>query len=142
MHFQLVAYGPRHLQPPAVLAQDYRAIFQGTDSSGALAPGAKVTLLNVNTGIATIQSSNGQRQYGFGLVEPGTYRVTAERNGFAKAVADNMKIETQGDATVDFTLQPGSITETVAVTASPVELQFNTSTKDLTLTSRQTNSTL
>ena len=82
---------------PAVLAQDYRATVQGTitDSSGALAPGAKVTLLNGNTGIARIQSSNGQGQYRFGLVEPGTYRVTAERNGFAKAVADNVKIETQ-----------------------------------------------
>ena len=121
------------------LGQDYRATVQGliTDASNAAVPGAQVTLLNVKTGVARTQPSNGQGEYRFGLVEPGTYRIAGEMRGFSKELAENVRVETSGDVTVNLTLQPGSVSQSVLVMANPVELQLNTSSKSLTITQEQ-----
>jgi hypothetical protein len=124
---------------PLSFGQDYRATVQGTvtDSSSAFVAGARVTLLNINTGIVTAQETSSQGQYRFGLVLPGTYRVTAELQGFAKSVQNSIAVLTHGDVTIDLVLNPGTQTETITVVASPVELQFNTSTKEMTVTRQQ-----
>ena len=46
-------------------------------------------------------------------------------------------MQTEGDVTVNFTLQPGRVSQSVTVTANPVELQMNTTTKELTVTGTQ-----
>ena len=119
--------------------QDYRGTVQGliTDSSSASVPGAQVTLLNVNTGVFRTTLTTPQGDYRFPLVEPGTYKVSAELSGFSKVVAENVRVETSGDVTVNLTLQPGTVSQSVVVTASPVELQLNTSSKSLTITQEQ-----
>ncbi len=120
-------------------AQDYRATVQGliTDSSNASVAQAQVTLLNVNTGVLKTLLSGANGEYRFSLVEPGMYRVTAGMQGFSKAVAENVRVETSGDVTVNLTLQPGTVSQAVVVTANPVELQLNTSSKSLTITHEQ-----
>ena len=120
-------------------AQDYRGKVQGivTDSSQAVIAGAKVTLVNVNTGISVVKESSNLGNYRFDFVEPGTYTVTSEAAGFAKSVQQNVAVETGGDVTVNFTLQPGRVSQSVTVTSNPVELQMNTTTKELTVTSAQ-----
>jgi hypothetical protein len=119
--------------------QDYRATLQGvvTDSSGALVVGAQVTLLNVNTGVSVIQQSSDLGHYRFGFVEPGTYRVMVEMAGFSKSVQENSLVQIRADVTVDLSLKPGMTSESITVTASPVELQFNTSTKEVTIDRKQ-----
>ena len=119
--------------------QDYRGTVAGliTDSSSGSVAGAQVTLLNVKTGIAKALPSNEKGEYRFDLVEPGTYQVTAEMRGFSKVVAENVRVETTGDVTVNLTLQPGSVSQSVVVSANPVELQLNTSSKSLTITQEQ-----
>jgi hypothetical protein len=121
------------------LGQDYRATVQGliTDSSGASVPGAQITLLNVKTGVSKVEPSSGQGEYRFGLVEPGMYQVTAEMRGFSKVIAENVRVEISGDITINLTLQPGAVSQAVVVTANPVELQLNTSSKSLTLSHEQ-----
>ncbi|MGH9658494.1 MAG: carboxypeptidase regulatory-like domain-containing protein, partial [Bryobacteraceae bacterium] len=118
-----------------VLAQDYRARVQGlvTDSTNAAVVGAKVTLRNINTGIDAVKDSGETGQYLFDFVEPGTYVVSAELTGFSKAVQENVLVQTRADVTVNFSLKPGQLVETVNVTASAVTLQFNTSTRELTV---------
>jgi hypothetical protein len=120
-------------------AQDYRGTVQGlvTDSSQAVIAGAKVTLLNVNTGVSVTKESSNLGDYRFDLVEPGTYKVEAVAAGFSKSIQQNVAVETGGDVTVNFTLQPGRLSQSVTVTANPVALQLNTTTKDLTVTSTQ-----
>jgi hypothetical protein len=120
-------------------AQDYRGTVQGlvTDSSQAVIVGAKVTLLNINMGISVAKESNNLGNYRFDFVEPGTYTVVAEVVGFAKSIQQNVMIEAKGDITVNFTLKPGHVNESVTVTATAVALQLNTSTKDLTVTRTQ-----
>ncbi len=121
------------------LGQDYRATVQGliTDSSGASVPNAQVTLLNVKTAVSKVEPTSGQGEYRFGLVEPGTYQVTAEMRGFSKVIAENVRVEISGDVTINLTLEPGAVSQAVVVTANPVELQLNTSSKSLTLSHEQ-----
>ncbi len=121
------------------LAQDYRATVEGlvTDSSNSSVAGAQVTLLNVKTGVSKTRPSGTNGEYRFPLVEPGTYRVAAEMRGFSKEVAENVRVETAGDVTVNLTLQPGAVSQSVVVKADSVELQLNTSSKSLTITQEQ-----
>ncbi len=117
-------------------AQDYRAKVQGvvTDASGASVAGARLTLRNLNAGTESTQLSNAQGQYVFNFVEPGTYSVVAELQGFTKFIQANIPVQTRGDVTVNVSLTLGSVNEIMNVTASDVApLQFNTSTMELTV---------
>ncbi len=119
----------------AAWSQDYRGRLQGfvTDASSAAVSGARVVLRNRQTAITQTRESGPTGQYLFDLVEPGTYTVTAELQGFSRAVQENVLVQTRGDVTVNFTLQPGAVVESVTVTASAVSIQFNTSTRELTI---------
>jgi hypothetical protein len=121
-----------------LFAQDYRGTVQGlvTDSSQAVIVGAKITLRNVNTGISVTKESNNLGNYRFDFVDPGTYTVVTEVAGFAKSIQQNVVVGAKGDITVNFTLKPGSVNQSVTVTATAgaVALEFNTSGKELTVT--------
>lgn len=122
--------------------QDYRARLQGTvtDQSKAIVAGAEVTLINVATGVATVQQSNQSGHYLFDLVEPGTYRLTASATGFSKFEAQDVVLQTRSDLTVDVPLKTGDVQETVTVTAEVAAVQFNTSKLETTVDSRLTGS--
>jgi len=116
-------------------AQEYRGRVQGvvTDISQAVVVDAKVTLTNVNTGVATVRSTDHTGRYLFDLVEPGTYRITVELEGFNRFVQENVLVENRGDVTVNAVLRVGSLAETVTVSESPVAVKFNTTTMELTM---------
>jgi hypothetical protein len=71
-----------------VFGQDYRSRIQGsvTDSSDAAIVDAQVTLLNTQTGVSVIRNTNQTGHYLFDLVEPGTYTISVESQGFSKFV--------------------------------------------------------
>ncbi len=119
----------------AAFGQDYRAKIQGivTDSSDAIAAGAKVTIRNINTGITATRETGANGSYLFDNVEPGTYVVSAELQGFSRQQQEGLLVQTRADVTVNFRLQPGALVETVSVSATAVALQFNTSTRELTI---------
>ena len=73
------------------LAQFDTATVVGTvrDTSGAVIAGAKVTLTSAGTGISAVKTSTADGNYEFPAVRPGIYLVTAEKTGFALALADN-----------------------------------------------------
>ena len=120
-------------------AQDYRARLQGTvtDASQAAVAGAKVSLRNQGTGIEVTRESTANGHYIFDSVEPGTYTVTTEFAGFAKSAKENILVQTRADVTVDFNLRPGAVVESIDVTTTAVQLQFNTSTRELTIDRKQ-----
>jgi hypothetical protein len=127
----------------AAMAQSYRGRVQGvvTDQTQAVIAGATVTLLNVGTGVSTVRQSGDNGQYLFDLVDPGTYTVTVELSGFSKYVQENILVQTRGDVTVNALLKAGSVQDSVTVTEAPVSVQFNSSSKDLTLDTRLVNET-
>lgn len=120
---------------PAADAQDYRARVQGSvfDESQAALPGATVTLTNDATGVATTRVADAEGRYLFDFVDPGTYTITAELDGFKKAEQKNVRVAQRGDVTANLTLAIGTLEETVTVEAPPVAVQFNSSSSELTM---------
>jgi len=118
-----------------VSAQDYRGRIQGlvTDPTEAVVSGANVTIRNTETGVASSKPSGANGQYLFDFVTPGTYELTVEMPGFSKFVQKNILVQVRGDVTVDATIRPGALVETVNVIDTPVTVQFNTSTMSLTV---------
>lgn len=118
-----------------LFGQDYRAKIQGvvTDGSGASVPNAKISIRNINTGIAVARETGATGNYLFDNVEPGSYVVSAESQGFSRQVQEGVLVQTRADVTVNFELKPGALVETVTVTGQAVSLQFNTTTRELTI---------
>jgi hypothetical protein len=116
-------------------AQDYRARVQGSvvDSSQAVLPGVTVTLHNDGTNVVTTRHTDVRGHYVFDFVDPGTYALAAELDGFKRAEQTNVRVPQRGDVTANFILEVGGIRETVTVQAEPVQVQLNTSSTNLTL---------
>src|SRR5690242_6748613 len=97
------------------------------DASGAVVIGATVTVRNTETGIAHVVKSNSEGQYVVTLLQPGTYSVTVERQGFKKAVQPAFKLDVNQTSRVDITLAVGSVSESVEVTAAEPLVESQTS---------------
>ena len=119
----------------AASAQEFRGRIQGlvSDQGGGVVPGAAVVLKNDQTGVAISRDTNSEGRYLFDYVDPGTYTLTIELSGFKTAVQKNVVVGQRGDVTVDMKLEIGNLSETVTVSESPVAVQFNTASRDLTL---------
>ncbi|HZT28566.1 MAG TPA: TonB-dependent receptor [Bryobacteraceae bacterium] len=116
-------------------AQDYRARVQGlvTDPSQAAIVGARVTLLNTQTGEDLAKSTNEAGQYRFDFVAPGIYKVTVEASGFSPFVQENITVLTRGDVTVNATMAVGQVTQAINVAETAMEVEFNTTTMSQTV---------
>src|SRR5438128_2489876 len=62
------------------------------DPSGALVPGATITVTNTGTGIVNTTISNESGAYSFPSVAPGTYKVTAALPGFRTSAFSDVGI--------------------------------------------------
>ncbi len=120
-----------------LFAQEYRGRVQGLVTDGTQAPvaGATVTLNNVETGVSSTRQSNEQGRYLFDLVLPGKYTVTVQLQGFNRFLQENVVLQSRSDVTVDATLRPGDVRETVTVEAQASTVQFNTSKLETTVDS-------
>ena len=116
-------------------AQDYRAKLQGLvgDSTQAVVVGAKATLTNINTGISAVTETESDGHYVFDLVEPGMYDLVLESTGFKTFHQHNISVLVRADVTVDADLTVGNVSDEVVVKEKINNLQFNTSTMDLTV---------
>src|ERR1700728_2106355 len=63
-----------------------------TDSTGAVVPGAKITLTNLGTAVKTITQSNQAGDYVFNLLSPGTYSISIEAQGFKTFVIPSVAL--------------------------------------------------
>ncbi len=117
------------LLPATGFAQFDAATVLGTvrDSSGAIVPGATVTLKNISTGITANAVSDESGNYQFLNVRIGTYTVRAELQGFSAAVAENVAVTVNARQRVDLTLKVGDIGETVVVTGAAKLLETESS---------------
>jgi len=99
-----------------------------SDATNAAVPTATVTLLNTSTQTTTVRTTDESGRYLFDFVEPGTYNVTGEAAGFGKFTQENVRVLVRSDLTVNMSLKVGDVNQTVTVSDSAVELQFNTTT--------------
>jgi hypothetical protein len=108
-----------------------------TDPQGAAVPNANVTIVEDATGLSYQVQSNANGEYIRPLLKPGTYSMTVEASGFQKSEQKGI-IVTAGDRIgVNITLQVGSSSQTVEVTAAAPLLQTETTTQGADLNSSQ-----
>ena len=98
-----------------------------TDSSGAVLPGATVTIVNTATHDTRTLISNETGDYVFNLLPIGTYTVTIELQGFSKQMTTVM-VSSGDRARVDAKLSLGTVSENIQVTAEAAPLQTDSST--------------
>ena len=100
------------------LAQVTTGTIMGTvsDSTGAVIPGATVTIRNVDTGITRTAATDAAGRYRQPQLGLGNYEITAESTGFQSIVRSGVTLTVGREATVDFMLQVGAVAERITVT--------------------------
>ena len=85
-----------------------------TDSQGAVVPGANISIKNVDTGQVRQVSTDGSGYYRVEALPVGHYEVRAEHPGF-KANVTNLTLTVAEEASANFKMEVGSVTEQVVV---------------------------
>ncbi len=112
----------------SVFAQNFATVVGNvTDKTGASASGTKITITNIATQTTRETLSDDGGSYTIPLLPPGRYRISAQKTGFRQVVQDNISLEVNQTARLDFQLEVGQVTETVEVTASGPLLESDNS---------------
>ncbi|NWF84713.1 MAG: TonB-dependent receptor [Bryobacteraceae bacterium] len=117
------------LSVSALLAQYDTATVLGSvvDQSGAVVPGAKVTLLNIRTGVAVTQVVDEVGNCQFLNLRIGTYRLQAEKPGFKIASSEPFELTVSARQRVSLTMQVGDVAETVTVSEAAALIETDSS---------------
>ncbi len=87
------------------------------DSTGALIPGATVTLVNTGTSAQRTATSDAGGNFSFNNIDVGKYSVTVTAAGFQKYSLPEISLSARETRRIDAALQLGAESETVTVTA-------------------------
>ena len=106
-------------------AQLDRGTISGTikDAQGGVMPGVTVTAVSTLNKQERSTVTDGSGFYTFANLQPGTYDITAELQGFKKASRQNVQLDAAGALAMDLALEAGAVTEVVTVTADTPLLQ-------------------
>jgi len=106
-----------------------------TDPTGAVVPGVKVTITNVDTGGTTDLTTNQDGLYDAVSVLPGNYKVTFTAPGFNTYVREGITLQVQ-TITLNAQLAVGASQQEVEVTADASLLKTETAEQSTTLESQ------
>ena len=111
------------------------------DSTGAVIPGASVTITSLGTGEQRVQETEGSGLYRFVNLVPGQYRLEARSEGFKQFVQEPIVVEVEASIRIDPVLEIGEVTEVVEVVSSTPLLQSQTSSLGQVVESRKVTET-
>lgn len=102
-----------------VFSQEFRSTLAGrvVDTTGAAMSGIKVTVTQNETGARSETTTGASGEYNIPFLSPGPYRLLVEAPGFKQYVQERIQIGTNTRITQDVTLEVGSQTESVTITA-------------------------
>jgi hypothetical protein len=123
---------------PLVMAQgSYRSQLRGvvSDAAGAVLPNATVTITDSGTNIATHTVTDGKGEYVFTGLRPSTYSVKAESKGFRTSERTNVVFAVDQETTLNFTLSPARVNESIEVTTTAPLLDTESATLGTNITS-------
>ncbi|HEX4946854.1 MAG TPA: TonB-dependent receptor [Blastocatellia bacterium] len=88
------------------------------DNAGAAVPGAKVTIIEVGKSNSTTYTTDNEGAYTAPFLIPGTYTVSVEAQGFKKGLTNNVVVQIDQKARIDFNLEVGQVAEVVEISAA------------------------
>ena len=99
------------------LAQGGSAALGGrvTDPSGLAVAGAKVQAVNTGTEVTSSSETNDVGLYNFPSLNPGTYQIVVEKEGFQRIVRPGVELHVAAVVAIDFALRVGAVAQTVTV---------------------------
>src|SRR5262249_38058106 len=103
-------------------AQLITATIRGTvtDATGAVGPGATVTVRNENTGFSRATVTNGAGAYSLPELPTGTYTIDVSLSGFKSAVRKGIILDVADVRRQDVQLEAGALSDTVTVESPAV----------------------
>ncbi len=127
------------LSVSAAFSQVSTARMDGTvsDIAGALVPGAAVDAVNLSQQQSFKAVADEKGYWAIPSLQSGTYKVTISHPGFKTEVVGNVKMDAGVPATVNVTLQVGTVTDTIEVTGGAEVLQTDSATIASTLQGTQ-----
>lgn len=113
-----------------IAAQVISGTIQGvvSDPVGAVIPGVKLLIRNVDTGIETATESNRAGLYFIGGLRPGNYMLEASANGFSHYLRRGLTLRVEDQLRIDIRMEVGQVTESVDVTAEAPLVQSESTT--------------
>src|SRR5436190_2350377 len=121
----------------AALAQGVGEV-RGTvlDASGAVLPGATVTLTNTQGAVGGNQEtvSDSRGAFDFVRLVPGTYSVRAQLSGFQTVTQNGIVVNADATARADLRLSVGALEEAITVTGLAPLLDTTNAVKQTTIT--------
>jgi hypothetical protein len=94
-----------------------------TDATGALVPGATITLTDPATKTTRTTMTDNSGSYVLVDVQPGTYSITASKTGFSTDQIPSQAVSVGTQTTANFRMAVGAESTTVEVQASNADLQ-------------------
>jgi len=118
--------------------QDTRSMMFGRvlDPQSSAVAGAKVVVTNTDTGTSISTTTNQTGYYEASLLLPGSYKVSAEFTGFKTTVRSGIGLPAGTRAEIDLTLELGTVSESVSVTADAPLLETSAVTSGQIYNSR------
>ncbi len=100
-----------------------------TDSQGAIIPNANITATNEILQTTRNTTSNDEGNFTIANLAAGTYSVRADANGFKSSVRSNVPVTANNTVKIDFTMEVGSVSSVVDITASSADIVESTSSR-------------
>lgn len=110
-----------------------------TDSAGRAIVGARVTAVNIATGVAQTATTNSDGQYRIFNLLPAQYKVTLDALGFKTVTISAFKLDVGQTLTQNATLPVGTVSEQVQVTAQGQLLETTTVSNSTTIEGQNIN---
>jgi len=126
------------LQRPLWAQSDTGALFGSiTDTTGAVVPGASVSVTNTATGSQKTLTTNGAGYYSDEPISAGDYKISVVKQGFATVDVNNIHIEPSQRREVSASLKVGGAAEVVTVEANALQVKTETSDVSSTISAEE-----
>ena len=87
------------------------------DPSDAVIPGVDITVTNGDTGATRKVVSNGEGYYSVPSLQPGKYRLAAQKDGFRPMAREGIILQVGDNVKLDLKMEIGATTEQVTITS-------------------------
>jgi hypothetical protein len=115
---------------PAALAQDVKGSVRGTvtDAQGAAVTDAEVTVSDASTGFSRTTNTGGDGVYNFPDLPLGTFKIRVTHAGFKASEQVGINVHASDRLVFNFALELGSVSESVTVEASAIQVETTNGT--------------